>query len=989
MTVSIEQFILDLRNEDIFVSAESGRLRISAPKGALKPELKKELGQRKSELLAFLNRVQGRGVSAGPELKSVARDRPLPLSFGQQRLWILDQLGADSAYHISLAVNLKGLLNVTALEKSFSELVKRHETLRTTFPTVQGQPVQVIAPEHKFDLPLVELNDLSKAEREARARRLAEEEAQRPFDLSEGPLIRAALLRLSEEDHILLLTMHHIVSDGWSMGVFTRELAALYESFSEGIPSPLPELPIQYADFAHWQREWLQGKVLENQLSYWRKQLDGISVLQLPTDRPRPAAQTFQGSRQTFVISASVTDALNVLSQREGVTLFMTLLAAFQTLLYRYTGQDDIVVGSPIANRNRTEIEGIIGFFVNSLAMRTHLSGNPSFRELLGRVREVAWVNYAHQDLPFEKLVEELQPERDLSQNPIFQVMLALLNTPPAALKLPGLTISPLDTDLTLTRFDMEFHLWEKPDGISGFLLYNIDLFDASTISRMMGHYETLLKGIVANPEQRISDLPLLTEAERQQLHMELNDTHTDYPRDYSIHELFEDRVDRNPDAIAVVFGDQKLTYRELNYRANQLAHYLKKCGVDPDVLVGLFMERSVEMVVGLLGILKAGGAYVPLDLEYPKDRLAFMLADAEVPVLLTQERLVKGLPAHRARVVCLNSEWEAICKESQANLPSSTTAENLAYVNYTSGSTGKPKGICIPHRAVNRLVFNTNYVKLTPSDRVAQASNCSFDAATFEIWGALLQGARLVGITKDVMLLPGVFAAQIRDQEISALFLTTALFNQLAQEVPGAFQSVRHLLFGGEAVDPRWVREVLNHDPPERLLHVYGPTESTTFASWQMIERVAEGATTVPIGSPIANTKLYVLDRHFNLVPIGVPGELYIGGDGLARNYLNRAELTAEKFIPNPFSEEPGGRLYKTGDLVRHLADGSIEFLGRLDQQVKLRGFRIELGEIEAVLGQHPAVRDTVILAREDVLGDKRLVAWCLQPSFFWTLCH
>jgi amino acid adenylation domain-containing protein len=655
----------------------------------------------------------------------------------------------------------------------------------------------------------------------------------------------------------------------------------------------------------------------------------------------------------------------------------MTLLAAFQTLLYRYSGQEDIIVGTPIANRNRVETEGLIGFFVNTLALRSDLSGNPAFAELLGRVKEAALGAFAHQDLPFEMLVEALQPERDTSHSPVFQVMFALQNAPAEMGSLKDVTVTPLNDQGTVAKFDLTLHIEEKSDAISGSFEYNTDLFDAATISRMSEHLQTLLQGIVADPGNRVSDLPVLTGSERRRLLQEWNDTVRDYPKDKCIHELFEDQAEKTPDAVAAVFDDGQLTYRELNRRSNQLARYLRKLGVGPEVLVGICAERSVEMVAGLLGILKAGGAYVPLDPAYPRERLSFMLEDTRCPVILAQQRLVAGLPDHEATLVRLDADWEKISRENEENPASEVKDGHIAYVMYTSGSTGRPKGICVPHRAIKRLVCNTDYVSLEPSDRVAQAANASFDAATFEIWGALVNGATLVGIAKETALSPQEFAAHIRERRISTLFLTTALFNQMAREAPGAFRSVRHLLFGGEAVDAGWVRDVIQNSPPKRLLHVYGPTESTTFTSWHLVTDAAQESATVPIGRPIAATQTYVLDRTLEPVPIGVPGELHIGGDGLARAYLNRPELTAEKFIPDPFSHEPGSRLYKTGDLVRYQPDGALEFLGRIDHQVKIRGFRIELGEIETTLADHPAVKEAAVIAREDTAGDKRLTAY------------
>src|ERR687886_303732 len=961
-----------------------------------------------------------------------------PASFAQARLWFIDQLvPGNTFYNVPTAFRLTGSLNLSALEQSFNEIVRRHEALRTRFGIVEGQLVQAIPTQScvngdastlTINLPIIDLQNLPAEERELQAKQWVSEESQRPFDLATGPLLRLMLLKLDETEHILLLNLHHIVCDDWSMGVLIRELSTIYTAFVFEQPSPLPELPLQYADFAHWHREWLQGvgttheSPLATQLAYWRQQLDGISTLNLPTDRPNPAIQSYGGATQFLELPPSLSKALEKLSQREGVTLFMILLAAFQTLLYRYTQQEDIVVGSPIANRNRSEIEGLIGFFVNSLVLRTDLSGNPTFQELLSRVRKVALGAYAHQDLPFEKLVEELHPERSLSHHPLFQVMFGFQNAPMEALELPGLTLSPLTIDFQTTRFDLEFLLWEASEdfrslwgerwehsqGIRGLVVYNTDLFDEATITRMLGHFKTLLEGIVANPQARIANLPLLSAAERHQLLVEWNDTFADYPQHMCIHQLFEEQVERTPDATAVIFEDKQLTYQELNRRSNQLAHHLQKLGVGSEVLVGICMERSVEMIVGLLGILKAGGAYVPLDPSYPSERLGFMLEDSQVSVLLTREKLVEQLPdviasAHQnctiqnptskiqnPRVVCLDKDWENIAQESPENPTSSVASDNLAYVIYTSGSTGKPKGVAVPHKAVNRLVFNTNYINLDSSDKIAQASNTSFDAATFEIWGALLHGAQLVGISRDVTLSPHDFALQLCQEGITVLFLTTALFQQIARDVPHAFESLRYLLFGGEAVDPRWVKKVLKKSPSKQLLHVYGPTECTTFSSFYWVQDVPETATSIPIGRPLTNTQIYLLDGQLQPVPIGIPGELYIGGDGLARGYLNASELTAERFIPNPFIKEKGtkedftscsfpssDRLYKTGDLACYRPDGNIEFLGRIDNQIKIRGFRIELGEIEAVLSQHPAVFQTVVIVQEDIPGDKHLVAY------------
>jgi amino acid adenylation domain-containing protein/FkbM family methyltransferase len=927
------------------------------------------------------------GVSA-PPIRRASREQPLPLSFAQQRLWFLDQLEPGSiSYNSPLAVRLSGTLDTDALARTLDELTRRHEALRTHFAELDGQPVQVVEPVAACRLELVELSDVPSEEVEAAARRLAAEEAARPFDLGRGPLLRASLLQLAETEHVLLVTMHHIISDGWSLGVLVKEVAALYEAFAEGRPSPLVELDIQYADFAVWQREWLQGEVLEGQLSYWREQLQGApAVLELPTDRPRPPVQTFRGAHERFELEAGLTDALRALSRREGVTLFMTLLAAWQALLARYSGQADVVVGADVANRNRAETEGLIGFFVNMMVLRTDLSGDPTFAELLKRVREVCLGAYAHQDLPFERLVEELQPERSLSHTPLFQVSFVLQNQPMGKLRLPGLTMSMVETDDVTAKFDLVLALTETDDGIAGGFVYNSDLFDASTIRRMAGHFKRLLESIAADPGQKLSALPLLSATERRRLLRDWNQTRAEYPRDLPVHELFRRQARRAPSAIALRCGADSLTYAELDRRSDALARHLRRLGVGAEVRVALMLERSAGLVVAMLAVLKAGGAYVPLDATLPLGRLTRVAADAGAGVFVTQASLEELLPGGAAQVVLIEEaeEWSGAGDEEARDEEAGDEevgGGHLAYVLYTSGSTGEPKGVGVMHRSITRLVCNTDYAQLTPSDVVAQAASSSFDAATFEIWGALLNGAQLVLISKDVTLSPSEFATRIDEAGITTLFLTTALFNQIARETPTAFGRLRHLLFGGEQVEPRWVEEVLKNSPPARLLHVYGPTETTTFATSHLVGEVAAGATNLPIGHPIANTEVYLLDENLEPVPVGVNGEVYIGGDGLARGYLNAAALTAEKFVPHPFPiGEPGARLYRTGDLARYLADGRIEFIGRRDQQVKIRGFRIELGEIEVALSQHPAVREVAVMAREDVPGDRRLVAYIVS---------
>ncbi|MEW5861365.1 MAG: amino acid adenylation domain-containing protein [Cyanobacteriota bacterium] len=900
-----------------------------------------------------------------------------PLSFAQQRLWFFDQLEpGNTSYNISAAVRVKGTLDAIALEQSLNAIIQRHEVLRTAFTTVNGQPVQVITPDFKFTLPVIDLRELPKTEREQAVRQFATAEAQKPFDLTQAPLLRVRLLHLNEFEYVVLFTMHHIVSDGWSMGIFIQELATFYKAFSTNNSLPLPELSIQYADFAVWQRQWLQGEVLESQIAYWKKQLGGnLPVLDLPTDRPRPAVQTFQGAEEKFVLSKALTEALTKLGQQQGATLFIVLLAAFKTLLYRYTGQEDILVGSPIANRNRAELEGIIGFFANTLVLRTDLSNNPTFKELLGRVREEALGAYSHQDLPFEKLVEVLQPDRDLSRNPLFQVLFALRNVPTQTLELPGVTLSLEEMESQTARFDLVLNLSQEAEGLTGIFEYNKDLFDASTVQRMAGHFQTLLESIVANSDRSISTLPFLTQPERHQLLVEWNNTHTNDLPDRCLHELFEEQAERTPDAIAIVFESQQLTYVELNTKANQLAHHLQKLGVKPEVLVGICVERSLDMVVGLLGILKAGGAYLPLDPAYPPERLAFMLEDAQVSVLLTQKRLLNTLPSHNAEVVCLD-DWESLQIHRQ-NLVQNPS--NLAYVIYTSGSTGRPKGVQISHACVvNFLVSMRQKLGITQPDIFLAVTSLSFDIAALEIFLPITVGSRVVVVPREIASDGAQLLTTLTNSGATIMQATPATWRML---LAAGWQGTKNLkiLCGGEALPRQLAAQLLVRG--DRLWNLYGPTETTI---WSTIYPVESSDASVSIGRPIANTQVYILDRYLQPVPVGVTGELYIGGKGLSRGYLNRPELTAEKFIPNPFLEksEKSELLYKTGDLARYLPNGELEYLGRIDHQVKVRGFRIELGEIEAVLSQHPAVQQAVVIAREDNSSDKYLVAYVVTKQ-------
>jgi len=914
------------------------------------------------------------------------RGADLPLSFAQERLWFIDQLlGGSSAYNMPSAVRLGGRLDAGALERALAELVRRHEVLRTTYAARDGRPVQVVRPAGRLPLPHVDLSGLRETEREAEALRLAHGEAGRQFDLAREIPLRATLLRLAPDEHLVLLTLHHIAGDGWSTAVFLRELTALYAAFIRGLPSPLPELPIQYADFAVWQREWLAAGPMAAQLDYWRRQLDGLDEeLELPSDHPRPAVESFRGGREPFTLPGSLTRDLAVLTRRHGLTLAMTLLAGFKLLLARAAGRDDIALGVAIANRTRREIESLIGFFVNTLVLRTRISGGLGFRELLARVREVALGAYAHQDLPFEKLVEELKPGRDLSRNPLIQVMFGFQNFPRQTMEVEGLTFSALErggAETGTSKFDLTLFLYQQGDTVVGALEHSRDLFEAPSVRRLLAHFENLLRAAAADPEAPVAELSLLSPGERHQLLREWNATASDYPAAESLQALFEAQAGRTPDALAVLSGADALSYAELNRRANRLAHRLRALGVGPESRVGLAMERSAGLVEGMLGILKAGGAYVPLDPSYPRERLAYMIRDSGLRVLVAMEPALAALPESAAAVVLLDSGRGLLAGYPEENPPVTTDGGNLAYVIYTSGSTGMPKGVEIPHRAISRLVLESDYVRLGPADRVAQIANASFDAITFEVWGPLLTGGATVVIPREVVLSPFDLGEAFRDLGVSATFLTSALFNQVARDNPSAFAPLRHLLVGGEAVDPRWARKVLETAPPERLLNGYGPTEATTFASWFLIEEVPPGASTVPIGRPIANTRTHVLDPLHQPVPIGVVGELAIAGDGLARAYSGRPELTAVKLIPDPFAGGgAGSRLYRTGDLVRLRPDGAVEFIGRIDQQVKVRGFRIELEEIEARLDEHPAVAQSVVLVREDVPGDRRLVAYVVQ---------
>ncbi|HEX2211050.1 MAG TPA: amino acid adenylation domain-containing protein [Longimicrobium sp.] len=937
-----------------------------------------------AELARAVEAVRRADVPVLPPVVPVDRTQPLPLSFAQERLWFLDRLQPGSTiYNVSTALRLDGALDVPALERALGEIVRRHEVLRTTFAEADGGAVQVVAPFAGFALPVEDLSATGDdAERQAHARRRASELGSTQFDLERGPLFRPALLRLADDAHVLVISTHHAVSDGWSTGVLLRELSALYTAFLDARPSPLVELPVQYGDYAAWQRAQYASDALGRELAWWKERLAGApALLELPADHPRPAMQSFRGARVHASFSADVAERLRALGRREGATMFMVLLGAWQTLLAKYGGSEDVVVGSGTAGRPRAEVEELIGFFVNTVALRTDLSGNPSFRQLLRRVRETTLDAYEHQEVPFERVVEELQPERSLSHAPVFQTIFTVADGRGGWNGLPGIRVRRAAADVATTKFDLTLGI-SVEDGLHAELEYASDLFEPGTARRMLGHLERLLEQVAADPDARLADLELTPEAERRRVVEEWNRTQSAYPSHASVPALFAQQAARTPHAVAAVFGEASLTYAELEDRANRLARYLAARGVRTEARVAICLERGVETVVAMLAVLKAGGAYVPLDPGYPAERLAFMLGDAAVRVLVTEAALRDRLPASEATVVSVDEERDAIAAERAEPVDGGAGPRSLAYVIYTSGSTGTPKGVAVEHRNVVRLVRGTDYVQPRPGDRIAQASNVSFDAATFEVWGALLNGATLVGIARDVAISPPELARAFGAHAVTTVFLTTALFNQIARDLPQAFATLRDVLFGGEAVDPDAVRRVLELGAPQRLLHVYGPTENTTYSSWHLVTEVPDGARTVPIGRGIANSTLLVLDGAMRPAPIGVPGELYVGGDGLSRGYLNRPALTAERFVPDPFASTPGARLYRTGDQVRWAAEGAVEYLGRLDGQVKIRGFRIEPGEVQAALRRHSGVTDCAVLVREDEPGEKRLVAYVVGAA-------
>jgi len=911
--------------------------------------------------------------------KRVAEGSPVEASFSQERLWFMDRLApGSSTFNILIGFRIRGTIDGEALVKSIQEIVRRHEILRTNLFFSDGKVFQSASPALANIVEHVDLSAVPKETRLEEARRMAVGWAENPYDLSKDALFRTVLFKIENEEHLLAVLSHHSVFDGWSSGIFASELVSLYSSFIEGKHSPLPELEIQYGDYSDWQRRRLEARYYEQEWEYWRGRLGGeLPVLELQTDRPRGVGQASHGDMITLMIPGELRDRLKRLGMRNGCTLYMTLLAAFYVFLRRYSGGNDLVVGCPVAGRVERTLEGMMGFFINTLPIRADLSGNPTFTELLKNIRRLCLEAYSNQNIPFDKVVERLSPQRDLSHSPVYQVLFQLRNYPKAEMVSERISLEPFEFGWVTSQVDLMLDMLELADGLLCKLEYPSELFERTRVERMARHWVRILEGIADDPHTAISKLPLITNEEFSGLVFERNRTQTDYPRGSCVHEIFEERASEAPDALAITHRGFSLTYGEVNERANKLAHLLLEGGLSPGEPVGVCMERSPEMVISYIAILKAGGVYVPLDPNDPPNRLGVIINDIKGRVVVTVSRYENRVP-EGSRRICLDKEFEAIGSKPGTNVDVHRDPAEMAYIVYTSGSTGTPKGVCCPHRGIVRLVVNTNYVRFVPGDTVVHSSNPTFDPTTFEVWGALLNGARLLIVDREVLLSNEEFTEVLRRERADVLFMTTTLFHLKARDAPGTFGSLREVFVGGEAMDPSSARSVLETAPPNRLINFYGPTENTGFSTFYDVREVPKGTTTIPIGKNISNSTSYILDRDLQPVPVGVKGEIYVSGDGVGLGYFDKPELTASSFLPNPFS--PGKTMYKTGDLGRLLEDGNIEYMGRSDLQVKIRGFRVEVGEVEAVLSSHPSVKAGSVIVKEgNAKGDRRLVAYVL----------
>ncbi|WP_163856832.1 non-ribosomal peptide synthetase/type I polyketide synthase [Paenibacillus elgii] len=981
-TSHIRDIIDRFRERGIELWAEEGKLRFRAPKGTLTPELRTELQAHKDMLLVYLLEEKGGGGLSGLPLAPIARHGEMPLSFAQQRLWFMQQMDPTNiSYNVPMTVRIEGALDADILERCLNEIIRRHEALRATFPSSNGKPVQHIAESMLLKLERTDLREEPAERRERRALELAVQEARRPFDIASGPLIRSKLIRLEDEAYILALNLHHLVTDGWSMGILGSELSELYGAFSAGEASPLPDLEIQYADFAYWQRRWVETDALQAQRTYWHHKLAQLPPLELPTDHPRPARQSFKGDMETFVFPASLAEALTALSRQQGVTTFMTVLTAVNVLLARYTSQDEIVLATPVSTRGITGLEKVIGTFMNTLVMRTQVSGDPTFLELLERVRDTAVEAFDHQDFPFDKLVEEVQPERSRSHSPLFQVLFLFETVASSLIRLPGLQTSSIHIPLGTSRFDIVLLLTSTERGLEGALEYATDLFDSSTIRRMIGHLEVLLEGIVHNPQAPLSELPLLTPAEHRMLE-EWNATGGAWEQEHTFPELFEAAAEATPDRTALVCKNERLTFRELNCRANRLAHRLRKHGVGRGVRVGLCVGRSIEAIVGLLGIVKAGGAYVPIDPSYPEDRIRYMLQDASPSVILTDEASAGKMDGSLAVRLYLGAGEAALAEEPEHNLESLAKPEDPVYVIYTSGSTGQPRGVVVTHRSLFHLgeaLEEAIYRHHPGVGQVVVNGSLSFDTSVKQII-QLLRGRTLHIIPEEIRLDGAAFVAYLREQEIDAFDCTPSQCRLLMQFGLLERQGTRPLLglIGGEPIEEStW--QAMREAKGIEFYNLYGPTECTVDAT---VCRVRESE--LPsLGRPLRNVAIYLLDSRQKPVPLGVPGEIWIGGSGVSEGYLGHPDLTAEKFWPDRFSAaKEGARMYRTGDIGKRRADGSFAYLGRTDFQVKIRGFRIEPEEIESVLAGHPDIEQACVMVREDEAGQPALAAYVVPSA-------